>query len=360
MRITEDKDSRCLSTDVLNVLAELFIVLLLASFIVFSFTGARASIETASRDTSFTNATQYEFIKKWGGEGDEEGQFVRPHDLDFSPTEDKLYVIDRDNQRVQVFDKNGTFLLEWGSEGDGESEFTLPYGLDVDKEGNVWVADRGSNRIQKFDSEGNFLLEFGSGGRDEGQFSHPRQVAVDDALQYVYVADSRNHRIQKFDINGNFVDSFGTEGNQSGQFNLPTSVIIDSTGNLFVNERGNERIQKFDANGNPILMWGSKGSGPSQFCHVEHLAVDKFDNIYVTDPQSDPGCSNAARISKFDNNGHFITQWKLFGVEEGVSNLDPEHMAIDSEGNIYVSERTGDQIQVYKPIINGNSTVVTS
>ena len=107
-------------------------------------------------------------------------------------------------------------------------------------------------------------------------------------------------------------------------------------------------------------MWGSKGSGPSQFCHVEHLAVDKFDNIYVTDPQSDPGCSNAARISKFDSNGHFITQWKLFGVEEGVSNLDPEHMAIDSEGNIYVSERTGDQIQVYKPIINGNSTVVTS
>jgi sugar lactone lactonase YvrE len=42
------------------------------------------------------------------------------------------------------------------------------------------------------------------------------------------------------------------------------------------------------------------------------------------------------------------------------NNKDPEHMAIDSEGNIYVSERTGDQIQVYKPIINGNSTVVTS
>ena len=55
-----------------------------------------------------------------------EGQFKRPHDLDFSPTEDKLYVIDRDNQRVQVFDKNGTFLLEWGSEGGGEGEFTLP------------------------------------------------------------------------------------------------------------------------------------------------------------------------------------------------------------------------------------------
>ena len=337
------------------------IVLLLASFTVsFAFIGVRASVENASKTTLLANATQYEFIKKWGGEGEGEGQFKRPHDLDFSPTEDKLYVIDRDNQRIQVFDKNGTFLFEWGSEGEGEGEFTLPYGMDVDKEGNVWVADRGGNRVQKFDSEGNFLLEFGSDGSGEGEFSDPRQVAVDDALQHLYVADSRNHRIQKFDINGNFIDSFGTEGNQSGQFNLPVSVIMGEHGDLFVNERGNERVQKFDADGNPILMWGSKGSSPNQFCHVEHLASDKFDNIYVADPQSDPGCSNAARISKFDNNGHFITQWKLFGVQEGVGNLDPEHMAVDSEGNVYVSERAGDQIQIYKPIINGNSTVVTS
>jgi tripartite motif-containing protein 71 len=356
LTITKYKKSK----DIINMFAGIVFILLLVSFTLsFASIDVKASVGNATKNRSFANVTQYEFVKNWGGEGDEEGQFERPHDLDFSPTEDKLYAIDRDNQRVQVFDKNGTYLFEWGSEGEGEGEFTLPYGMDVDREGNVWVADRGGHRIQKFDHEGNFLLEFGSDGTGEGEFSHPRQVAVDDALQYVYVADSRNHRIQKFDTNGNFIDSFGTEGNQSGQFNLPTSVIIDSRGYLYINERGNERVQKFDANGNLILMWGSKGSGPNQFCHVEHLAVDKFDNIYVTDPQSDPGCSNEARISKFDSNGHFITQWKLFGVQAGVSNLDPEHMAIDSEGNIYVSERTDDQIQVYKPVINGSSTAVT-
>lgn len=150
----------------------------------FSFIGVEASIVNPS--SSFANAIKYEFVEKWGGKGDEEGQFERPHDLDFSPKEDKLYIIDRDNQRVQVFDKNGTFLFQWDSEGEGEGEFALPYGLDVDKEGNVWVADRGSNRIQKFDAEGNFLIEFGSGGSEEGQYSHPRHVAVDDALQLVY------------------------------------------------------------------------------------------------------------------------------------------------------------------------------
>ena len=92
---------------------------------------------------------KYELVNEWGSEGDDDGQFVRPHDLDFSPTEDKLYIVDRDNNRIQVFDKNGTFLFKWGEEGEGDGEFTLPYGLDVDKEGNVWVADRGNNRIQK-------------------------------------------------------------------------------------------------------------------------------------------------------------------------------------------------------------------
>jgi DNA-binding beta-propeller fold protein YncE len=241
----------------------MFILLLVPFTLSFASIDVKASVGNATKNRSFANVTQYEFVKNWGGEGDGEGQFERPHDLEFSPTEDKLYVIDRDNQRVQVFDKNGTYLFEWGSEGEGRGEFTLPYGMDVDSEGNVWVADRGGHRIQKFDPEGNFLLEFGSDGTGEGEFSHPRQVAVDEALQYVYVADSRNHRIQKFDINGNFI--------------LIAMVTLL-------------------------------------------------------------------------HNGNFLG-YKLESVI-----LDPEHMAIDSEGNIYVSERTDDQIQVYKPVINGSST----
>jgi len=294
--------------------------------------------------SAFQNATKYDLIKEWGEEGDGEGQFLRPHDLDFSPSEDKLYIVDRDNDRIQVFDKNGTYLFEWGEEGDGEGQFDLAYGLDVDKRGNVWVAERGNERVQKFDAEGNFVMMFGSPGDEEGQFSHPRHVAVDSALQYVYVADSRNHRIQKFDINGTFVKSFGAEGNQSGQFNLPTTVMIDSHGDLYVNERGNERVQKLDTDVNPILAWGSKGSGPNQFCHMEHLGIDRFDSIYVTDPQSDPGCSQKGMIKKYSSSGNFITQWEVVGED-----VDPEHLAVDSQGYVYVSNRADDKILVYKP-----------
>jgi DNA-binding beta-propeller fold protein YncE len=97
------------------------------------------------------------------------------------------------------------------------------------------------------------------------------------------------------------------------------------------------------------LIWGLKGTGNSQFCHIEHLAIDKFDNVYVDDPQSDPGCSLEPSIKKFDNNGNFITKIRSYGKKPGQF-IDPAHLAVDSDGNIYVSDRGNNMIQVVKPV----------
>jgi DNA-binding beta-propeller fold protein YncE len=85
---------------------------------------------------------EYKFVKKWGSKGNGTGQFQRPHDLDFSNDEKILYTVDRDGNRIQAFDKNGTFLFSWGELGKGDGQFHVPYGIDVDANGNVWVADR--------------------------------------------------------------------------------------------------------------------------------------------------------------------------------------------------------------------------
>lgn len=333
------------SNNILKIFPYTILVVMLSSF--FSYVYAE-----------FHNSTEYKFVKKWGGAGEDDGQFLRPHDLDFSPDEQILYAIDRDGNRVQAFDKNGTFLFKWGEMGQKDGQFHVPYGMDVDGEGNVSIADRANDRVEKFDSQGNFILKFGNEdakpSSDLGKFDNPRHLAVDKELKYVYVADSKNDRIQKFDINGTFIEAIGHLGNKSGEFNLPTTIEIDSQGNFFVNERGNERIQKFDKDWNPILMWGSKGSGDKQFCHVEHIALDKYDNVYVTDPQSDPGCSQKPRILKFDNEGNFVAKWgNVFGKEDGQFQ-DPEHLAVDSEGNVYVSDRKRDDIQKFMPVIDDN------
>jgi DNA-binding beta-propeller fold protein YncE len=322
-----------------------------------AFTVVISSIASSSAQKTLGNEMEqtYTFIKKWGGEGTGDGKFLRPHDLDFSPDEKILYAVDRDGNRIQAFDKNGTFLFAWGKLGNGNGQFHVPYGIDVDIKGNVWVADRANDRMQKFDSQGKFILKFGNKdaepSNEPGKFDNPRDVAVDKDLRYVYVADSKNNRIQKFDLNGSFIEERGKLGNKRGEFNLPTTIVIDSKGNFIVNERGNERIQKFDSNWNPVLMWGSKGSGNSEFCHIEHIAVDKYDNVYVTDPQSDPGCSQQPRVLKFDAQGNFITKWGSYGEGDGEF-VDPEHLAIDSEGRVYVSDRKNDNIQVFEPIID--------
>lgn len=307
----------------------------------------------AQVQSSIDNSHAYYFVTEWGAKGSGDGQFLRPHDLEFDNYNKLLYAVDRDGNRIQVFDKNGTFQFTFGQKGNADGEFLVPYGLDVDHAGNVWVADRGNHRIQKFDSQGNFILKFGnndgSPSSEPGKFDNPRHVEVDSQLKYVYIADSKNNRIQQFDINGTFVRAIGESGNKLGEFNLPTTIEQDSKGNFFVNERGNERVQKFDSNWNPILMWGSKGSNNNQFCHMEHIALDKHDNVYVTDPQSDPGCSMQPRVLKFDSEGDFITEFGSLGNGKGQFR-DPEHLAVDHDGNVYVSDRKNNNILKFAPV----------
>jgi tripartite motif-containing protein 71 len=96
-------------------------------------------------------------------------------------------------------------------------------------------------------------------------------------------------------------------------------------------------------------MWGSKGSKNNQFCHMEHIALDKHDNVYVTDPQSDPGCSNEPRVLKFDSVGNFIAEFGSVGKGQGQFR-DPEHLAVDHDGNVYVSDRKNNDIQKFAPV----------
>ena len=101
-------------------------------------------------------------------------------------------------------------------------------------------------------------------------------------------------------------------------------------------------------NGGHYWLGELKGSENNQFCHLEHLALDKQDDVYVTDPQSDPGCSKHPRVLKFDNSGNFLAK---FGSDEVGAGLlgDPEHLAVDTDGDVYVSDRKNNKILVYSP-----------
>jgi len=66
---------------------------------------------------------EYSFVTEWGSKGTDDGQFLRPHDLEFDNNNKLLYAVDRDGNRIQVFDKNGAFLFTFGQKGNADGSF---------------------------------------------------------------------------------------------------------------------------------------------------------------------------------------------------------------------------------------------
>ena len=144
---------------------------------------------------------KYEFVRKWGSEGSEDGQFYRPWGVAID-NDDNVYVADWNNtdcsnNQIQFFDSQGNFLRKWGSEGSEDGQFDKPAGVALDGDGNVYVADWNNHRIQVFNSEGNFLRKWGSRGSEDGQFDRPYGLAIGSDGN-VYVADTGYYRIQVF------------------------------------------------------------------------------------------------------------------------------------------------------------------
>ncbi|KKR06865.1 MAG: NHL repeat containing protein [Candidatus Peregrinibacteria bacterium GW2011_GWC2_39_14] len=257
-----------------------------------------------------------------------------------------VYVVERNNNRVQKFDSNGTYITQWGSYGSGDGQFDSPAGIDIDSSGNVYVVDSGNYRIQKFTSTGEFITKWGTRGWTgvDGEFEMPSDIALDSSGN-VYVADWGNNRIQKFTSTGEFITKWGTYGNENGQFDSTRGVAIDSSNNVYVVDDYHNRVQKFDSNGTYITQWGSTGGGNGQFYNTNSIAVDASGNVYVADRE-------IHRIQKFDSNGTYITQWGSVGSGNGEFNSYMFGIAIDSSGNIYASGLNDNRIQKFVPNTN--------
>ncbi len=89
------------------------------------------------------------------------------------------------NARIVKFDKNGTFIKTWGKKGMGPAEFDVPHTLALDSRGRLFVGDRQNNRIQIFDRDGKFIAQW-------FQFGRPSGIYVDKKTDTLYVADSES------------------------------------------------------------------------------------------------------------------------------------------------------------------------
>jgi hypothetical protein len=195
-----------------------------------------------------------------------DGQFRGATDIAWD-SDDNVYISDGyTNSRVAKFDKNGNWVKSWGSRGSGgehanqnPGQFNTPHNIAIDRQNHVYVADRGNRRIQVFDRDGNFerfiflavpydkkrhpvLGNLPANPPDE---TAPWTLCITNTpTQYLYTSDSEPGRIYKLTLDGKIVGMLGESGRQPGQFNWIHGMACPSEDVLIVADMNNWRVQK--------------------------------------------------------------------------------------------------------------------
>ena len=177
---------------------------------------------------------------------------------------DRVYVLQRKDPPVLVYERDGTFIGSWGT-----GEIADPHGLKITGD-VVYTADRTGSVAKSFTLEGKLLLELGQRGvysdtgctgapwlaaRAAGPFNHPTEMNAHPNGD-IYVTDGyRNARVHRFSAGGTLKTSWGAPGAGPGEFHLPHCVVFDESGRLYVADRANRRIQIFSPDGVFLDQW---------------------------------------------------------------------------------------------------------
>ena len=155
-------------------------------------------------------------------------------------SKDNLYVIDRANKRILIFDNKENYV----------KELTIKEGLTgfddvkVNEKGHIYAIDTLKGQIYVFANTGKLLTKFGKRGKGEGKFDFPVSLAV-DRRGLIYVVDRHKNMVLIFTEKGEFQESFSQLGWQEEKLYYPSYIFIDKSQRIFVVDRDNDRIQIF-------------------------------------------------------------------------------------------------------------------
>ena len=271
---------------------------------------------------------KYKPVLSFGQQGSSAGMFDCPLGVAVN-NRDEIAVTDGQNQRVQVFRSDGTYLRCFGGPGNGKGQFDLPCGIAFDKTGNILVSDSRKGRVQVFDEQGKYLDEFdGTEGSVDNGLNEPADLNIDSDgniiiadtgnkvvkvfstgkqilqkigenyifkvpcscvsyEQYLIVSDEEEECVKIFDREqGKFLSRFASVGDAEGQFNRPNFLAVDKAGHLMVCDTGNHRIQVFKLNGEFVAKFGTEGSSAGEFDSPGSIAVLSDGRIVVCDTEN--------------------------------------------------------------------------
>ncbi len=160
----------------------------------------------------------------------------------------EIYIADGyGNAKIHKFTPDGKLLFSWGEPGGAPGQFRLPHNIWIDKQERIWISDRENSRIQIFNSRGEFITEW-------TDVIRPTDIFIDDE-ETVYVSELCL-RVSIFTIDGKLLARWGNEGKdkETALFHAPHAIAVDSRGDLYVGEvsmtnagvdKGPRTVQKF-------------------------------------------------------------------------------------------------------------------
>ncbi|HXC59187.1 MAG TPA: peptidyl-alpha-hydroxyglycine alpha-amidating lyase family protein [Steroidobacteraceae bacterium] len=138
--------------------------------------------------------------------------------------------------RVLKFDKDGKFLKSWGGKGSGPGQFQVAHGIAIDAKGLLWVADRENQRIQIFRQDGSFVREIHYQGLPCG---------LDIGRKYIYMVNGFAGQLLKLDLKGKVLGAMGRPGREPGEFGEAHMVAVNDRDEIFIADAGNGAVFKF-------------------------------------------------------------------------------------------------------------------
>ena len=275
---------------------------------------------------------QGKFLRKWGSYGSSTGQFQHPFATALAfenGTVSEVFVTDYNRHRVQVFDKNGSFLRTFGTAGNGVNQFYYPTGIAFGPDSLLYVANLHGQRIKVLDRNGTEVRQFTTPG-------YPRSLSFSGNKLAVAMGD--HHKVLVYDKNGTLerTISNGSASSNPGSFNHPYGLAFDSSDRLHVADRNNQRIQVFDQNRSYQSAYGFYGSNSLQ---MHAIAPTPEGTFLIADIAGD-------RILEIDSNASLVRIIASSGNATGQVN-DPKDLVLGPDGRIYVCDTSNHRIQIF-------------
>lgn len=282
----------------------------------------------------------------FGSQGATIGLFDEPRGVCFG-LDENVYVADKNNNRIQLIKLDGSFIRlitnlgsSMTSSGNnsliaGTNQLNAPWSVYLTKEGNLLISDYGNKRIVSLTSSGSSLLNCFS-----TKNYHPRCVITDRNDQIIVSFDGGlidSGKVEVFQSDGTFVKQIGSKSKSiDGQLNLPVGLALNSQDLLFIGDSRHRRISIFDQNGDFISNFGQFGDS------WLHVSIDSKDRVIISD-------RNNNCLFFYDSDGNLVSKFGQFGSKIGKFN-EPAGVCVNQLDQVVVADCANHRIQIVQSL----------